>query len=308
MEHSSAWSAALRAAGDLPQPSAKAAYYFPPPWLVDRLQGYAASDTRCERYLHHWLSIRDFCRVRLFDRTIAGRPLTIAEWRHALWGEYGTEAELDARGLSPVPGPSSAVLSNRDPRQQQRHEIKEAITALFGRGGRLPCYSASSRPAVGDRTVSLEELRADATLQARLIWAVYETNWRCELLALDAIMMESASWAETARWEREALVARVWGGERSGLAVCPPDGSLQWCWASGNGPDHAPSRASLRAFVTVLQAWAGCPARLDPRALERPDEVLIADMQRLAAGFYVQTFVAKYERLPVPPVRPRGST
>ena len=109
MEHSSAWSVALAAVGDLPQPSAKVAYYFPPPWLVDRLRGYEASDSRCERYLHHWLAIREFCHVRLFDRTIAGRPLTIAEWRHALWGEYAVDEDGPAEELPGAPGPSSSA-------------------------------------------------------------------------------------------------------------------------------------------------------------------------------------------------------
>ena len=330
MEHSSAWSMALAAVGDLPQPSAKVAYYFPPPWLVDRLQGYDASDSRCERYLHHWLAIREFCHLRLFDRTIAGRPLTIAEWRHALWGEYTAEAAEPAHDLPAAPvassstsGPSrssgsgkgsragetipsqQAPATKKDPRQRQRHEIREAIAALFGRGGRLPSYSPSSCPLVRDRPVSLEDIRADRTLQARLIWAIYETNWRCELLALDAIVMDSAEWTETARWEREALVARVWGCDRSGLAVCPPEDGSQWCWASGGDPEHEVSTASLRAFISLLHAWPACPAALDPRSLDSSDVTAIDGLRRTAVRFYVQTFVEKFERLPVPPVRPR---
>ncbi|KAI9067996.1 hypothetical protein FKP32DRAFT_1609133 [Trametes sanguinea] len=65
-----AWARALSGVGRLPQPPQSVTYFYPPyppPWN-----------------LHHMVCIRTFCRLRLFDSTIAGRPLTISEWCDAL--------------------------------------------------------------------------------------------------------------------------------------------------------------------------------------------------------------------------------
>ncbi|KAI9068227.1 hypothetical protein FKP32DRAFT_1555812, partial [Trametes sanguinea] len=87
-----AWTRALSDVGRLPQPPQSVTYYYPPPWFIDCLSGFDAHPGRIARNAHHMLSIRTFCRLRLFDPTIAGRPLTITEWRDALWGDYHLDA------------------------------------------------------------------------------------------------------------------------------------------------------------------------------------------------------------------------
>ncbi|TFK78069.1 hypothetical protein K466DRAFT_443812, partial [Polyporus arcularius HHB13444] len=65
------WSRALQQVSPLPQPRTSVKYYFAPPWMLDSLRGYPP-DPKTGRYLHHWISIQMFCRMRLFDQTING--------------------------------------------------------------------------------------------------------------------------------------------------------------------------------------------------------------------------------------------
>ena len=56
--------------------------------MIDALDGYKIREDNRNCYLHHMVTILKFGVLQLLDRTLAGRPLTIAEWRDALWGDY----------------------------------------------------------------------------------------------------------------------------------------------------------------------------------------------------------------------------
>ncbi|KAI1784485.1 hypothetical protein LXA43DRAFT_1066736 [Ganoderma leucocontextum] len=292
---SSTWASTLSAVSPLPQPQVSVKYFFAPPSLLDTLEGFKAIPEKTARYLHHWVSIRTFCRVRLFDSTIAGRPLTIAEWRDALWGDYN---------INDPPEGSSGPLSGRP---KVRHELQRNVHRLFGQGGSLPSYHMDACPQFGNTLVTLEMARSNSSLRSSVVWDTHETNWRCELLALDALMVGSNQWPELNRWMRESLVSQVWGSGTSGIDVVPssePQGHV-FCWVEPPQEGWEECRRYLKSFVEVLGRWEGLPSELrraDQRVMAC-DANEYARVLRAAVSFYVRTFVAKYERLPVPPLR-----
>ncbi len=300
LDHIPAWTEALAGVSPLPQPSKSVKYFFPPPWLLDRLVGYPVSSDKLTRYVHHWITIRKFCRLRLFDRTLAGRPLTISEWRDALWGDYSLDGQTDSDNLQP-----STSTAGRD-RLKRRHQLKQSLRELFCNVAALPSYDSTASPAFGRVAVSLDTISNDMSLHSRVVWELHETNWRCELLALDAVMVGSHDWPEMRRWAREAHISEVWGPPRSGLNVVPDvDSADDRLWPDTADADWAQGRQPLRALVDLLSRWQGCPAslQLSPDHLDTCGREEYGRIQRAAFAFYVRTFVDVFERLPIPPVR-----
>ncbi len=300
LEVPSVWAHALQAVSPLPQPRSSVVYFFPPPWMLDDLVDYTANADKVHRYLHHLASIRTFCRTRLFDHSIAGRPLTISEWRDALWGDYSLD--------EPDKGADDLRSNDRlvgKPRSSSRHALKQSLRRLFGRIGSLPSYQPASAPLLGDVVVTLHAARTNPAIRRRLVWEAYETNWRCELLALDALMVGSNELPEMQRWTREAHVSEVWGPSRSGLALCPDVDreNVPFCWAAPTAPGWERSCAHLRAFAELLARWPGCPQGVWRAGAELSDgdEDAYVRVQSIAVAFYVETFVRQYDRLPTPP-------
>ncbi|RDX45951.1 hypothetical protein OH76DRAFT_1532164, partial [Lentinus brumalis] len=295
VQHSPAWARALRAVSPLPQPRSSVTYFFPPPWMIDDLIGYEVKGDKVARYIHHFLTIRTFCRTRLFDHTIAGRPLTISEWRDALWGDYALDDPL-----------GSAACREHDSRSEARHRLKQNLRALFGKLASLPSYDPSATPVHGAAVVTQSMAATDNQLRRRLVWEAHETNWRCELMALDAVMVGSSSWPEVERWTRESHVSEVWGPSRSGLALCPePEDTVPFCWNEPPNAGWESSRVHLQAFVDLLVRWPGCPADLSRvrAAVGQLNEEQYGRALALAVEFYVGTFASKFDRLPTPPVQ-----
>ncbi|TFK80101.1 hypothetical protein K466DRAFT_638308 [Polyporus arcularius HHB13444] len=302
LAHIPAWTHALAAVSPLPQPSKSVKYFFPPPWLLDRLVGYPVSSDKLTRYVHHWIAIRTFCRLRLFDRTLAGRPLTISEWRDALWGDYSLDGPTDGDDVQPSTSPAGGA---RD-RLKRRHQLKQSLRELFCNVAALPSYESTACPVFGRVTVSRDVISNDVSLHKRVVWELHETNWRCELLALDAVMVGSRDWPEMRRWAREAHISEVWGPPRSGLNVVPDVDSADDClWPDEADADWAQGRQPLRALVDLLSRWQGCPPGLQLGCdhIETCGREEYGRIQRAAVAFYVRTFVDVFERLPIPPVR-----
>ncbi|RDX47048.1 hypothetical protein OH76DRAFT_1485096 [Lentinus brumalis] len=288
------WERALGHVGSLPQPRQSVKYYFAPPWLLDSLAGLESNPEKTARYLHQWAAIRTFCRIRLLDGTIQGRPLTVAEWRHALWGDY----TLDDAAAPAAP--------HADVRGQWRRERKLALRQLFGAIASLPSYDAAATPTYGKVVVTESDARQNRTLRHCLIRDAHETNWRCELLSLDALMVDSLGWSVAQRWGREYMVSRVWGEGSSGLDVMPEDEQpFTWSWSLPPEDGWDKCRPHLQAFVEVLSSWSGCPSQVRHAAKEirRYGEGEYTRVITTAVDFYVTTFVSKYGRLPVPPAR-----
>ena len=277
------WVNALTAAGMLPRNDVAAVYFWPPPFLLD------LDKAKGSRFRHNYLRIRGFCRQRLVDKQVHAQPLTVADWRAALWGDYNVDPE--------------PVRSDLNARSKERVKAKQAIKALFGSTGGLPSYDDSVVVRWGERELTLKDVDAP-DLCAQILWEAHQINWRCEFIELDCELTSSRHSTTYARWERESQVCRVWSPLGSGLRVVPrweqnepntaswvPPPSLFW--------DH--SIPTLREVVAIMQRWPGLPEELRHVALSPLQPDVFTRVQRSAVDFYVSSFVSKYHRLPVPP-------
>lgn len=160
--------------------------------------------------------------------------------------------------------------------------------------------------------MTLQVATDDATLHQQLVWEAHETNWRCELLALDALILGSRNWPEVDQWARESLISETWGPPRSAMDICPDIGahSQASAWIPPDDPGWEEGRCHLAGFLTVLKRWPDAPSWLARAAaeVEECDPFQFSRFQEDAVAFYVRTFVATFQRLPTPPVRfPRRS-
>lgn len=138
------WATALQAVSPIGRTQTPAVYYYPPPFLLDTVSSAAPLPTPCayperartdeekaHRYIHNFVRIREFCRIRTFDVTIVNEPLNIEEWRTARWGNYEP----------PRLGPSSRSSENSTCRRGvRRQEERWRITRLFGIIAHFPSY------------------------------------------------------------------------------------------------------------------------------------------------------------------------
>ncbi|KAH9912987.1 uncharacterized protein BXZ73DRAFT_55771 [Epithele typhae] len=277
-----AWSVALLSQGPLPQPRTSVVYFYPPPFLLD---------TKVHRYLHNAVRIRAFCRLRLLDLSLSGGPLTIAEWRAALWGDYAFH-----------PDPSVPAAAQK--RVKRKVDEKNSVSRLFGNGAALPSYSAAQVVRLEGLSVSAEDAAINPTVRARLLWEAHEINFRCELMALDAVLVPRSGWSVMQRWGREMLVSGVWGKESSIATVIPLPSDDVFAWPSVPQEDWRSAEPYLRRFMAVASAWPGCPDHLKSGRLQEDWTVdMFETFQVDAVAFYVSQFTRRFGRLPIPPVR-----
>ena len=301
------WETALRAVPPVPRTVHSALYFYPPPFLLDTVEpgmeipSYclhpenARTDTKVTRYMHNLVRIREFCRARLFDVTLTDRPLTIAEWRVALFGDY----------LPKPTGHPSAPNNSQHRRALRRQGERNEIGALFHKVAHMDCYEAELVTRFRDIDVDAEEALKNPVVRAQLIWEAHEVNYRAELLALDALIVQSSEWREIHKWEREQLISQVWGDAASCVSALP-SGDIEttpFCWVPPHSAGWQSCRTYLRAFAHILTRWPGCPEQviqLGKCELQRPSEY--EKLQASAVEFYVRTFIHKYSRLPIPPI------
>ena len=302
----STWSRQLQEVGSLPSPSQSVTYFYPPPFLLDTLSSVAEApvppitehaarrDEKVHQYLHNLVRIRDFCRLRLLDPTISGRPMTISEWRAALWGDYQVRAP-----------PSAERTPAKQRRMEKQYEVKNAVSRLCAQSAALRSYDAREVYWFGAVVVSKETAAHDLRVRLALLWESHEVNFRCELVALDTLMVPRTGWPLLHRWAREAQLSGVWGQPSSLVRVVPDTfeeiGRLWWV----EGDDEAWDRGErgLRVFVDIMSRWRDFPAHLLALSLKvRWDENDYKLAQVLAVRFYIQCFLEQYHRLPIPPM------
>ncbi|PIL27282.1 hypothetical protein GSI_10429 [Ganoderma sinense ZZ0214-1] len=301
------WAAALRSASPLPQTCNSALYFYPPPFLLDTVcakapvpEGNAHPerarvDEKVARYLHNLVRIREFCRARLFDKTLSSKPLSIGEWRAALWGDYNPQTSVRAGGTT-----SDARRAKR--RLEERNEVG----ALLHQVGHMDRYSTDIVVSLEGITVAADTVATNPAVRATLLWESHELNFRAELMALDHLLVNTSDWPERFKWEREMLVSGAWGEPSSGLSVLPslePD-LRQYCWCAPPDEGWEDCQRFLRAFAQVLSRWHGCPEVV--LQVRKMDGKMTADqfseVQRSAVEFYVRSFTRSFLRLPIPPI------
>ncbi|KAI0746123.1 hypothetical protein C8Q76DRAFT_605681, partial [Earliella scabrosa] len=285
------WARALESLGCLPTPRHSVAYFYPPPFLLDTVCPAAP----VPRYLHHLARIREYCRVRLMDTSLDGRPLTIAEWRTALWGDYADKPEPVVRGPAGV-----------QRRVKRKHHERSAIGRLFGEDACLQSYDIAHVPTLEGQPVPADIAATKPWVRMRLVWEAHEINWRCEVMALDSVMLCREELSAVNRWAREAQISAIWGLPSAMMSVLPviPAELRAFCWAPPTQPGWTECWSRLAAFVAVISRWDGCPMYL--RNIAEGHDDWTADeydtIQTAAAEFYCQTFAHHFHRLPIIPI------
>ncbi|KAH9910550.1 uncharacterized protein BXZ73DRAFT_93670 [Epithele typhae] len=141
----------------------------PDPWVaaLDAVSPLPQPCHSVHQYLHNAVRIRNFCKLRLLDPVVSGQPLTIAEWRAALWGDYQEK---------PTP-------------EDTQDRAQERCARLFGNGAALSSYSPATEERLESVAVSAESAASDLRIRRFLLWECHEVNFRCELNALDAALV-----------------------------------------------------------------------------------------------------------------------
>ena len=106
-------------------------------------------------------------------------------------------------------------------------------------------------------------------------------------------------------YQHEMVVSGVWGAPSSAttVATLTDPAARTFCWYSP--PDERWEMCSerLRAFARVLTCWPGCPEVIIQGGKgDMKDKEVYEDVQRRAVAFYVETFVARFSRLPIAPI------
>ncbi|GBE83147.1 hypothetical protein SCP_0501940 [Sparassis crispa] len=170
----------------------------------------------------------------------------------------------------------------------------------------MSSYDETMEPSWGEDPISLDNV---VDICEQILWELHETNWHCELRALDAHLLDMSKWGSLHWWEREAQVAKVWDrrATRSCLTVAP-------CWSEDNVAFHgvrapAPrwkwSRSRLSAFLAVVQQWPDVPEdlRIDVDTLLICEADEYNRLQDSIICLYMQMFVHQFHHLPIAPIR-----
>ncbi|KAI0668292.1 hypothetical protein C8Q78DRAFT_1071557 [Trametes maxima] len=287
-----AWARALGETGIIRQPPARLLYFYPPPFLLDTI---SSRDEKVHRYLHHLVRIRPFCRLRLLEPTVDGRPLTLADWRTALWGDYEVKSQ---------PRLKQGTSASEERQVKRRYEEKNYISSAFEAFG---SYDQDLVVSIGDKQVTAAVAASEVAVRMMLLWEAHEINFRCELMTLDRTLLPRDGWPILQRWEREAKVSSVWGKTSGMIGILPsiPEDTNGFWWHTSADPEWRQSVPAVRALTGLMARWPGCPVVI--RNLPHTDEdwppEIFDNAQREAARFYVDAFVARFHRLPVVPFR-----
>lgn len=311
-----AWVDALRAVSPLPIPAARGAvYYFPPPLIF-----VSGIDEKLAQYMHNYIRIRAFCRQRVLDQSTNALPLKISEWRIALYRHYSATSSDTAQNseflyLTLIDiNKCHALDIVQEEDANQRASRRMAISRLFGSTNGPGSYASGVTVSWGHRMVTLDDIKSDVNLQREVLWEMFELNFRTELRALDTYLTHSDTWAIMLMWQRQELMARVWGATSGAFSVVPewerslpldnwqPVQDLQM---EDLGNEVFVSRGSrLKAFLNVLSRWEGFPDTLHTfvsRTAAFTSTAVFQKVEHDAVDFYVRTFVRVYHRLPTPP-------
>ncbi|KAI0644658.1 hypothetical protein C8Q79DRAFT_913086 [Trametes meyenii] len=280
------WAWSLRETGVVRQPPARLLYFYPPPFLLD---------TKVHWYLHNLVRLRSLCRLRLFEPMVDGRPLTLADWCAALWGDYEVKSLLKLKR-----GASAA----EERQVKRRYEEKNYVSSVFESFG---SYDEDLVVSLGDKQVTAAAAASGLWVRMMLLWEAHEINFRCELITLDRTLVPRDGWPVLQRWEREVKVSSVWGNSSGMIGILPsiPEDADNFYWRTSTDPKWRQSLPAVRALAGLMTRWPGCPAII--RNLPHTDEDWSSDVFDLAqievARFYVDVFIVRFHCLPIVPFR-----
>lgn len=298
------WKAALQAVSPVPQSNLSALYYYPPPFLLDTISTptslpfhpgaqaeHVRIDLKAARYIHNLVRIRPFLRMRLLDPSMAPKPLTIAEWRAALWGDYWPKQAPEHSQRAP-----SEVR-----RAERKREEYNRVVHLLSRVAQLRSYNPLEVSSFEGQDVKHNTVEDDPHVRSSLLWEAHELNFRAEVMALDTVLVQNNAWLEIHRWQREAMVSAVWGAS-SIMSVIPrldDEEDVQFRWGASSDEK---TRDTLRSICSIMTRWPDCPQEVAGAAHCGIEDPMFKHLQVQAVQFYVSSFVRTFHRLPIPPI------
>lgn len=271
-----------------PPPNLAPCYYYPPLFLIENI-----ADSKSVRYCHNYLCIREFLSARLLSSDIEGQPLKIKDWRVALWGDYRIE---DTHGQD-----KKADLRAQDKRTTIRN--------LFALNGNLLSYTSDVHPTFNNIQIS-EAMIMDTDHYTRLIlWEIREVNFRCEVRALDAVILGSDKTSGFLYRDRLTNLSRIWGSINGGDCVVPTwentdPAKMIAFWTPAGAAGWKKRRQCFADFVKFMRGWFNFPElllqNLDGIA-KCEDEEKFDEYEKVAIRFYCTTFISYFHRMPTIP-------
>ena len=216
------------------------------------------------------------------------------QWRDALWGDYEDVKELSTPGTS---------------QEKKRAERRDALRKLFSGSGKFTSYTTDIRPVFYKVEVDEACARDNKDLQELALWEIREVNFRCEVRALDAVIMKHHTMDSILLRDRLVSMSGIWGSINGGDAVIPvwetmrPSTILRY-WVPSFTPGWERRRSTLSAFVSFILRWHDVPLLLREKEhliSNCTDKALFNSIEKLAIDFYCKTFVSYFHRMPILP-------
>ena len=204
-------------------------------------------------------AIPNFSNTRLFDSSVQGRPLTLSEWPHVLWRHY--TADDDA-----------TLLAGRNiGRARFRKQAKMTLHRPFAATASIPSYTSSAQPIYPNALVTETAARANRSIRQRVVSNAHETEWRCELLSLGALMLNSYTWPVLRKSVQDRNVSCMRAEGTSGIDIMPDEEDLLLRSRSiPRRKDWQTDIAHLQCSMQLLDRWPDCPRTSDlfPKRLQ----------------------------------------
>ncbi|KAI6140792.1 hypothetical protein BKA82DRAFT_4362707 [Pisolithus tinctorius] len=243
----------------------KIAYFFPHPALFMR----GESSERRQRYLRNWL----VARAGWITRLAASDASPVIP---RLWRDY----------LNTIPDRISISFSG--------NQIREAAD-IFGPEFVKVQHDVPSHVQFRDITIGLADLATiDSATKGKILWDLYEHNFRFELVALDRLLVP-ALWSNVES-ERLDQVRQIFPGDSEltmfaepfpvkdqGLASLEPQTKLEY----------------VERFRMLLASWPGFPPDLGTSLPSSASPARVWAVEKRLALFYVQSFFDNFGRLPI---------
>ncbi|KAI6029178.1 hypothetical protein BKA83DRAFT_4489143 [Pisolithus microcarpus] len=245
----------------------KVAYFFPNPVLFVR----GESSDRRQRYMRNWLVSRAGWISRLSASDVS--PVSPRSW----WDFLNT-----------IPERFSATFSG----EQQRE-----AAAFFGPELIRVQHDIPSHVQFRDLSICIADLASINQLtKSKILWDLYEHNFRFELVALGRVLMPGLSSNREPEWLD--LVRQLFPGD-SELTMCAEPFPTQ---NQGLGSSDPRSRCEfVEIFRKLLASWPGFPSDLVVPLLPSAPLTHVWAVERRLAIFYVQSFFDNFGRPPILP-------
>ncbi len=139
------------------------------------------------RYIHNPACIRPFLHVQILDPSLTHQPLSIAQWRAALWGDYSAKELPDT-----LHGSRSSAHMTQWPSNEPN-----GVARLFAQVAQLRSYDVFEPPTFEGGVVETISAVFGIPSEAcqKMLWEAHKINFRVEVVALDTVLANTHTWS-----------------------------------------------------------------------------------------------------------------